>query len=247
MIKELVKQERVRISDTEYAYAILRQAILEGLIRPGERLVLDQLAEQLQLSRTPIREALLLLEADGLVQRRPKRGLIVRSYTEKDIVEVYRLRAILESAAAREALAHIGEEELQRMWKLYHEMEELIEEASGLDPAHRSRWVKAMVTRNNEFHGTFVRASRLSLLEKVLRDVVEVPLIFRAFSWYTPEQLRRSNAQHREIIEALSERNVARVERVVHEHLALAQQALLERMREQPHGLFPEATEGTAP
>lgn len=231
MLKELVGNERVRLSDAEYAYGILRRAILEGLIRPGDRLILDQLAEQLQMSRTPVREALLMLEADGLVQRRPKRGMVVRSYTERDVHEVYRLRAILEGVAAREAAARMRTEHLQRMRELCREMEELIQRVPDADASHRMLWVRAIVAKNNEFHRTFIRASQFSLLEKVLKSVVEVPLIFRAFSWYTREQLQRSNAQHGELVRAFEARDAEWAERVIHEHLELARVALLERIR----------------
>lgn len=230
MLRELI-EGRVRLSDAEYAYGILRRAILEGLIRPGERLVLDQLAEQLQMSRTPVREALLMLEADGLVQRRPKRGMVVRYYTERDVDEVYRLRAILEGEAVREAAPRITVEELERMRHLCEEMEELIRQAPDLEAERRVSWVRTIVAKNNEFHQTFIRASRFSLLQRVLRDVVEVPLIFRAFSWYTVDQLRRSNAQHEELVEALRARDAERAERIVREHLELARTALLERLR----------------
>jgi len=231
MLQQLVKGEQLRMSDAEYAYGILRQAILEGLIRPGERLVLDELARQLRMSRTPVREALLMLEADGLVQRRPKRGMIVRRYTERDIDEVYRLRAILEGVAVREATAHIGPEHLERMQQLCQEMDKLIREYPPPESAHRAAWVRAIVSKNNEFHQTFIEASRFSLLERVLKEVVEVPLIFRAFSWYTEEQLRLSNAQHEELVRALRARDAEWGERIIREHLALARSALMERVR----------------
>jgi DNA-binding GntR family transcriptional regulator len=230
MLRELVESERVRLSDAEYAYGILRRAILEGLIRPGEWLVLDQLAEQLRMSRTPIREALLMLEADGLVQRRPKRGMVVRSYTKQDIDEICRLRAILEGLAAREAVSHITEEQLEQMYALYLEMDRLIRQAPMLGSPQRVSWVRMVVAKNNEFHRMFIRASRFSLLEKVLKEIVEIPLIFRAFSWYTKEQLQRSNAQHREIVEALKARDAKQVEVVIQKHLDLARAVLLEHI-----------------
>jgi len=229
-LKDLVESKEVRLSDAEYAYGILRQAILEGLIRPGERLILDHLAEQLQMSRTPVREALLMLEADGLVQRRPKRGMVVRSYTERDVDEVYRLRAILEGVAAREAAVRIGTEQVERMRKLCQEMDGLIQRIPSLEASQRTLWVRAIVAKNNEFHQTFIRAGQFSLLERVLRDIVEIPLIFRAFSWYTMEQLRESNAQHKELVEAFEARDAERAERIIHKHLELARMALLERV-----------------
>src|SRR5207247_11200915 len=91
------------------ATELIREAIIEGRLAPGQRLKEEELARELGISRTPVREALLMLQAEGLVDAAPNRGAVVRSHDADDLEDLYQLRALLEGYAARRAAAHISE------------------------------------------------------------------------------------------------------------------------------------------
>src|SRR5579864_9777932 len=94
------------------ATELIREAIIDGRLPPGQRLKEEELAQELGISRTPVREALLILQAEGLVTAVPNRGAVVRTYTESDLVDMYELRALLESFAAHQAAKRITEAQL---------------------------------------------------------------------------------------------------------------------------------------
>src|SRR5437867_6791605 len=92
------------------ATELIRQAILDGRLEPGSRLKEEELARELGISRTPVREALLMLQAEGLVDAVPNRGAMVRVHTPEDLDDLYQLRALLEGYAARRAALRISDE-----------------------------------------------------------------------------------------------------------------------------------------
>src|SRR5437867_1687707 len=92
------------------ATELIREAIVDGRLEPGQRLKEEELARELGISRTPIREALLMLQAEGLVDAVPNRGAMVRVHTPEDLDDLYQLRALLEGYAARRAALRISDE-----------------------------------------------------------------------------------------------------------------------------------------
>jgi DNA-binding GntR family transcriptional regulator len=131
------------------AYQELRGAILEGHLPAGSRLVEAQLAEQLGVSRLPVREALIQLEADGLAVRQRGRGTFVPSLSADDVREVYSLRAALEALAFRLAREHLSDENIQSLQALINKMEQAA--AAGN--------VTKLSALEVEFHGLIVRLS----------------------------------------------------------------------------------------
>src|SRR4051795_6810596 len=99
----------------------LQHAILEGVLKPGERLRAEALAQRYGTSRTPVREALLQLEAQGLVEVEPNRGAVVRAFDRADLLDLYEVRALLEPAAAARAATRIGEDDVARLQQLCDE------------------------------------------------------------------------------------------------------------------------------
>ena len=156
----------------------LRALILTGEYGPEERLIEEQLAERLGVSRTPVRQALTMLEAEGLVEITPNRGATVCSFSIEDVWDIYDLRAVLEGHAARRAAGRIERRELERLRELAREMEGL----PGQFDDHEEE-IRALVALNQEFHGTIVEASRNRRLERLINRTVEIPLMFKAFYW----------------------------------------------------------------
>src|SRR6476646_5070508 len=93
----------------------LQDAILEGVLKPGERLRAEALAQRFGTSRTPVREALLQLEAQGLVEVEPNRGAVVKAFDAADLLDLYELRALLEPQAAARAATRIGDADIARL------------------------------------------------------------------------------------------------------------------------------------
>ena len=193
----------------------LRHLILIGEYRPEERLIEERVAARLGVSRTPVRQALTMLEAEGLVEMTANKGAMVPSFSAEEVWDIYDLRAVLEGHAARRAAGGIREDEISRLRYLAGEMEGIRPESSH----EREGEVRRLVACNQEFHGTVVRASRNARLEKLVGRTVQVPLVFKAFFWYGPEDRAISNHYHRQIVRALEARDAERAEIIMREHV----------------------------
>lgn len=196
----------------------IRRRILLGDYSPGEHLKEERLAEDLEVSRTPVRQALTMLEAEGLVRSAWKRGAMVCSFGVEEVWEIYDLRAMLEGHAARRAAAHIREDELESL-RGFANTQESIAPSGSHDLDDREEEVRRLVATNQEFHGAIVTASRNGRLEKLLRRTVEVPLMYKAFFWYTSHERTISNHYHRQIIAALQGRDAERADILMREHV----------------------------
>lgn len=192
----------------------LRRMIVEGEYGPEERLIEEQVAERLGVSRTPVRQALTMLEAEGLVEIQPNKGAMVCSFSVEDVMEVYDLRAVLEGHATRHASGKIDAGQLARLEELATEMEGL----SGRY-ADRGEEIRRLVVLNNEFHGTILEASRNRRLGRLVRRIVEIPLVYKAFFRYGSHERVMSNHYHRQILKALRDRDPERAEIVMREHV----------------------------
>lgn len=212
----------------EDAYLTIRHQILRGERGAGEWLREDELASVLGVSRTPVREALRRLTSEGLVRHERNRGVRVESWDSQDLEEIFSLRSVLEPWGSGLA-ATSGTADLAQLGRLADDMDAA---AAGDLPD-----VDAITELNNRFHRAVLQASGNRRLEAVLASVVEVPLVWRTFSHYTPEALRRSLAHHHEIVEALRAGDPAWAEAVMRSHVRAAWATL--RVREDP----PEDTE----
>lgn len=184
------------VQAAERAYASIRDGILAGAHPQGARLLEEELAEAIGVSRTPVRDALRRLQADGLVELGTGRSAQVVSYSDEDLAEIFELRALLESHAHARAAAVIDAPTLAHLTDLAGEMERLAARPRG-------RWLELIAERNRDFHWAIIRAAGSPRLELLLQQVVHVPLVHRTFQRYTPEALQRSFAHHRELISAL--------------------------------------------
>lgn len=218
----------------------VRSKVLAGEYGPEGRLVEEQIAGELGVSRTPVRQALTTLEAEGLVEIFPNRGAIVAAFSFDDVWDVYDLRAVLEGHAARRAAERIGEAELESLGQLASEMERLDEELSqssmlpgplGSDEAHKER-VRLLVNANQDFHQTIVAASRNRRLQTMVRRTVQLPMVLKAYSWHMPPERAASNHYHRKIIGILEAGDAHRAEFVMAEHIYEGRDVILRALEE---------------
>jgi DNA-binding GntR family transcriptional regulator len=211
----------------------IREAILDGRLAPGVRLKEERLASELGISRTPVREALQLLRAEGLIDLQPNRGASVRLYRAQEVHELYGMRAVLEGHAARVAAEKITPETIER----------LEENCRRFDALHDVEDVRDLIRENGYFHNMILEAADVDRLTTMVRSVIELPLVYKAFLWYSPEQRRISAVYHRQILRALATHRPERAETAMREHVYEARDFLARHMRETEERLL----EGSVP
>ena len=217
-------------NDTERVYRALRRRIVEGVEPPGARLVEQRLAQDFDCSRTPVREAVRRLESEGLVVVAHNRGAHVRPLTERDVSDLYEVRARLEAYAA-ELAASRGEPA---------EQEVLLAAADGFDAAAEAvlaapgepavGLVRDLDEANGAFHGTILAMSRHARVQTLVAAAVDAPLVFQALQRFSADQLRRSCLFHHEIAAAICARHPDRAGRLMTEHVLQGRDALLEQL-----------------
>lgn len=200
--------EAGRRSLRDHAYETLRRRIIEVELQPGERLVERDLATELEVSRIPLREALRLLAADGLVVLVPHRGALVAPFTPTDVRDLFDVRESLESLAARLAAERAGEEGLERL-------------AARLDVARtaiREQDRRAIAFANAAFHTDIVDLASNALLSGVMRPLeARMHWLFRLTAQRDPAQ---QCAEHQQLYEAVAARDGDLAARLAHEHVA---------------------------
>jgi DNA-binding GntR family transcriptional regulator len=208
----------------ELAYEEVRAAIVESRYPPGQRLVEQRLAEELGLSRTPVREALHMLEAEGLVVSERHRGAMVRPLSPTEVVDLYGLRIRLESYAAEVATQRATEEELGRLVAAADAFGD-IRRAVDVDSVDGVRRIHAA---NQEFHGAIIESARHRRLATMLDRAVDIPLVFQAFRTFGSAEIERSDTFHHLIVEAMCRRDPTRAAALMSEHIAQGRDAVLD-------------------
>jgi len=194
----------------------LREAIIGGEFRPNERLVEADLAELLDVSRTPIRECLQRLVAEGLVAR-VRRGWVVHEHTPDEIREIYDVRAGLEGWAARLGAVRATDEELDVIRNVHNE-------AAELDVAQlRDR----VVELNKAFHEHVLATCKNQRLLQLIQQSREYYFNTRLARAYTDEELLASIRGQQAIVDAMVARDADRTERLMREHIEEARDAIL--------------------
>ena len=203
----------------------LRQAIRDGLLPPGERLMEIPLAEELGVSRTPIREAIRILEQEGLVVMIPRRGTYVADMSLKDVTEVFELRSILEELAAELAAERITNEEIEAL------EQHLVEIGNYMNENNLDKVVQADIL----FHEILYKASRNDRLVEMINNLREQTLRFRTLSMSQTGRLAKTWDEHRQLVEAISDRDVERARQIARIHMEESEKTLLAGMQLKGH------------
>jgi len=201
----------------------LREAILNGYFVPGEKLDQDQIAEELKVSRTPVREALSRLESEGFIEVRPHRGAYMAVVSRQDIREVYEIRSLLEAEAVRQATLLITESVLDELDR------SLTETQARFDSGDTSKHFAADV----HFHATILNSVENRLLKEVLDGLTNRISMVRRFALSKPgPHLVESLEEHRAILQAIRQHNLEQAAELMRLHLeksALRIQELAQR------------------
>ncbi len=201
----------------DVVFNTLRQAILKGELKPGERLMEIALAERLGVSRTPIREAMRKLELEGLVVMIPRRGAQVANITERDLNDVLEVRIALENLAIEKACQYMTEEQMEELKAAAQKFERSI---AGRNPVY-------LAEADEAFHEIIYQASDNRRLKQVLNNLREQ--IYR----YRVEYLKEEEAgklliqEHRELYNAIRSRDVRKAQEVAFRHIENQRQAII--------------------
>jgi DNA-binding GntR family transcriptional regulator len=204
----------------------LRDLILQGQVAPGARLGETELAERLGVSRTPVREALTRLAAEGLVEIAPNRGARVASWTVAELEGVFDLRLALEPRLTSLAVPRAGAGDVAELDELAQEMVEVGLPGPGRD-------LDALVPLNRRFHDRLVAIAAQPALATALSGAVHAAIQLRNFHAYDDASLRRSLAHHVEIVAALRAGDPVWARSVMTAHIQNGRAVMVRTAREQ--------------
>src|SRR5918996_2284666 len=206
-------------SQTMKATLGLRELLLDGTFSPGERVPELRLVEELGVSRTPLRIALMTLEHEGLLETLPGGGFVVRAFSRRDIDDAIELRGVLEGTAARFAAERlVSEDELATLADLSREMDSIVR-----DPSFEA--FLAYIELNDEFHAGLRDLAKSPQLARALEHMLALPFAAPSALVMVQAQLPESREiifvaqhQHAAILEAIARREAARAEAIAREH-----------------------------
>ncbi len=198
----------------------LAQAILSGEIAPGTRLREENLASTFSVSRTPVREALIVLSGTGLVQLAANRGATVLQLTAGDVAEVYHLRAVLEAESAALAAGRITAELAGLLLAVCDRMGEL----------HQAPATEQLAA-DTQFHYTIAEASGSPRLHDLVRQVSAIPEAYRSAIPYTGADMSEAERQHRGIAGAIQRRDGGAARRLMQSHVEWAGRLAVDRLQ----------------
>lgn len=198
-------------------YERLRSSIVRGEIRPNQRLVEVELAEQLEASRTPVREALQRLAAEGLVSSR-RRGWIAREHSAEEIRQIYEIRMALEGFACRLTAERASPEVIDHI--------AAIQRPEIMQPPYND-----LVTINDRFHDAIITASGNPSLIELIQRSRQYYFNYRIATLYTRDEADAALAGHERIVQALRDRDGARAEAMTREHIREGLVVLLGKVR----------------
>lgn len=196
----------------------IRDAILTGALKPGEKVAEPDLAERFGISRTPIREAFRQLESEGYLTVIPRKGAVVTSFSPKDVEEFYAIKSILEGYAARRACEKLSSKELEKLKGINDRLRQL---ATDGDIRHFFRI-------HNDFHDLFIRAADNDKLYELVGNLVRKFQRLRYASLSLPGRMAISVEEHDKIIEAFRNRNADMAETLVRKNAEYGGKVLMQ-------------------
>jgi DNA-binding GntR family transcriptional regulator len=197
------------------AYEEIRKRLLTGEYAPGEKLSEQELSDRIGVSRTPVREALRLLAAECFVEIEPNVGASVMDWGREDIDDIFEIRAMLEGYAARKAALNASPAHVDELKRIVAEIDAAL--GKGARPP-----VATFLRLNSAFHEKLRQASGNSRLAEIIGRFTEQAVVHRTARQYSGDDMRRSNALHRDIVSAVEGRNGALAETLMRAHILAA-------------------------
>lgn len=194
----------------------LRSALAAGRLLPGQQLVQEDLAADLGVSRVPIRESLKILEGEGHVTYHPNRGYFVTELSADDLIELYRIRQILEAEALAQAVLEVSDADIADIESILEQVEQAAESGD----------VERLTEANRAFHFSIIELSGMNRLSRLIRQLWDASDIYRTVYFRDPVNRERVHSEHREIIDALKARDAQALIRAQNSHREQAVAAL---------------------
>lgn len=202
-------------------YNTLREAIVEGRLDPGDSLIEWHVARQFGTSRTPVREALLRLESEGLAFRVPRRGLVVRQISEHEVMEVYAVRIALEELAAREAANEAQPSDIAHLRWVNQRLAEAINQGA----------LSSVPSLTNEFHQALASAAHNSMLRRFIMQAQDWTRRVGTPTVALPGRRTAAVKEHERLIDAIAGHDVEAAARLAREHIATGRAFQLAALR----------------
>lgn len=190
-------------------YNIVRENILDGIYKAGENLIEMRLAEDLKVSRTPVREAIRQLELEGLVETIPNKGAIVKGINKKDMEDIYKIRLVLEGLAVKWAIEEISDEKIKELQEVYELMEFYTNKGD----------IENIEKLNTKFHQIIYEASKSNVLLHILKDFQVYAKLARYDSLKCSGRMEESLKEHGEILDAIKKKDYKLAEKYLINHV----------------------------
>lgn len=198
----------------------IRDAILKGNLKPGEKVAEPELAERFGISRTPIREAFRQLESEGYLTVIPRKGAVVAALSERDVQEFYAIKSILEGYAAALAATNLTDKEIERLESVNERLRNLAAE----------RDVKSFYRVHNEFHEIFLKAADNQKLHELINQLGMKFNRLRMASLSLEGRMEISVEEHDRLLEAFRQQDGEAAERLVKKTASIGSKVLLDSM-----------------
>jgi len=202
---------------------IIRGNIIAGNLKPGEKINEYQLSKALNISRPPIREAFRTLASEGLVTFVPRKGVYVSKLSLKEVKEIYQLKIMMESFAARLAISTLKEEEILKLNSILNLMKEKIKENN----------FKEIQKLNIEFHRMIIKMSKNEKLISLYESIILPIRRYQRIGLSAPSSWEVSLKEHKGIVRAIESKDITLAEKLTREHTMSAMERVVERLKEE--------------
>ena len=205
----------------EVIFNTLRDAIIVGELKPGERLMEVKLAEKMGVSRTPVREAIRKLELEGLVNMLPRKGAHVADLSVKDIMDVLEVRASLDGLATSLAAERISEDELKELKHVHYQFINFVEKEN----------LQGSIKKDVEFHEIIYRASRNEKLIQIVNNLREQVHRFRVIYLKDYVSVKELIKEHQEIYDAITGKDTEKAQSAAQRHIKNQEETIIKSVR----------------
>ncbi|AJY76478.1 GntR family transcriptional regulator [Paenibacillus beijingensis] len=220
---ELWKSEELSpIRDKVYNY--IKQAIVQGIYKSGERIIERELADQLQVSRTPIREALFRLESQGFVKTLPRKGVVVSKLSPEEVIEIFTILSSLESLAVKLAAQNANESHIEQLERLIRKMEEELS---------HSKSDEVSTSFHFETYDIICEAAQSPRLKQMLDGLSDYIRSFVQLGYELPGRKRKAAEEHLQQAKAVRGREAEQAEYITRIHLENSKKAYLEALNKE--------------
>jgi len=200
-------------------FEYLRQEILDGNLKPDDRLIERDIAVKLNVSRTPIREALRKLESEGFVEHVPRKGVVVRGFNIGEIEEIYDIRKELECLVVRKAISHITDHDIQIL--------EVI--LAGLEKEEKVDQVQLTAEGLQEFDEVILNMAKMPLLKNFVHSLKESLIRYKKINLSHEPRRKNAISEHKAILEAIIDRDTPRAEKLTVKHISNSKAELFKK------------------